>query len=141
MNLNIFYDDVFYNELSELFTIDERDPIFPFKEMRIDPDNLVRGIHDATAIYTFLKDVHFLYQCDQKYIGYVKIDGIDYIIDIDDEATISILGDDEVNWTKDLLDDEQYLYFKNFCLNHYQIKTTEPDYEKFSEIERKFLTF
>lgn len=141
MNLNIFYDEMYYNKLSELFTIYECNPIFPFKEMRIDPDNLVRGIHDATNIYNFLKDVHFIYHCDQKYIGHVKIDDVYYIIDIDDEATISILGDDEVNWTKDLLDDDQYLDFKNFCFTHYKINSTEPDYNKYLAIEMKHISF
>jgi hypothetical protein len=142
MNLDIFYDEIFYTKLDDLFFIYERNPIYPFEEFHFDPNNLVGPLYDATDLYNFLNKVNFLYLLDQQYVGIVEIDGIEYIIDVDTECNISILGDNEINWTKCFFgwrEDEEwtYLEFKNFFEQHYKTTFNEPDYEKFGTIERK----
>lgn len=148
MNLDIFYDELYYNKLSDLILIHECKPIYPFKEMGIDPDNLVIGDRNDTELYNFLKKVNFIYYCDQIYIGHTVIDGSEYIIKVNDELTISILGDNESNWvTLLILDDddfdadEAYFEFGQFCLDKYKITPSKPDYKKFGELGRKFLNF
>lgn len=148
MNLDIFYDELYYKKLSDLILINECNPIYPFEEMGIDPENLILDDRDDTDIYNFLKAVNFIYYCDQIYIGHTIIDGSEYIIEVNDELTISILGDNESNWVRllvlndnDFNADEAYLDFEKFCLDNYSIKPINPDYEKFGEIDRKFLNF
>jgi hypothetical protein len=146
MNLEIFYDESYYNKLSDLILIHECKPIYPFEEMGIDPENLILGYRDDTAIYNFLKKVNFIYYCDQIYIGHTIIDGSEYIIEVNDEVTISILGDNESNWVKllildddDFNADESYLNFEKFCLEKYSVTPIEPDYKRFGKLDREYL--
>lgn len=141
MKLEIFNDDDYFNKLDEFISIDKVDPVFPFKDMFIDPDNLINDLGDATSIYNFLVQVHFLYYYSQKYIGYVLLDDKYYIVFVDDEINIRLVGDDEINWTKLLFDDDIYSQFKNFCVNKYNINYKEPDYQQLLDIQIKHIDF
>lgn len=141
MNLKIFYDTKYYDKVDDLLYIYECNPIFPFKDMRIDPDNLISDLYDATELYNFLNSVHFLYLLDQMYIGHVDIDGITYIIKVDTELNISVIGNNEFNWIKLFVDDDDYLEFKEFCSKNYKIIGDEPDYKKFGNIKRQHSFF
>lgn len=146
MNLNVLYDSSYIEKLDSLFHIYEINPIFPFEDYGINPSQLVdEDGYDSTPIYKFLKEVKFVYYFDQKYIGYIKINSVVYIIDIDTELNISIIGDNLINWTRDLFyiyqKDDQYEDFKSFCLEHYSIQDSEPDYDKFSLLQDQYLTF
>lgn len=137
MNLNIFNDKNYYDKVDDLLYIYESNPIFPFEDMGLNPDHLVSEIYDATDLYNFLKRVKFFYLLDQIYIGHVDIDNMIYIIKVDTELNISVIGDNEFNWIKLFVDDNDYLEFKEFCVTQYSIIGTEPDYEKFGNINRK----
>lgn len=146
MNLEIFYNDLYYTKLSNLILINECKPVYPFEEMGIDPANLITNERDDTAIYNFLNKVNFIYYCDQVYIGHTIIDGNEYIIEVNDELSISILGNNESNWVKLLILNDNnfnahdaYLDFEKFCFDVYKIKPVEPNYEKFGELDRKYL--
>lgn len=142
MNLQIFYDKNYYNKINELLFIYETNPIFPFEDLGMAPDKITGGLYDATNVYNFLKTVKFIYYLDQRYVGYVKIDGVDYIIDVDSEINITILGDNEFNWVKCCVyEDQDYEDFKQFCFEQYKTTVSEPDYDKFAVIERNFLNF
>lgn len=138
MNLQIFYDDYYFNELEKLISIEKVDPVYPFLEMNIDPDNLISDGYDLTALYNFLKTVHFFYYYDQSHYGYIQLNGKYYIIEVGDEVNILLLGDNEINWTKLLLDDDDFLQFKDFCVNRYNIVYKEPDYDVFLTIKNKY---
>lgn len=77
MNLNIFYDESYYNKINELLFIYEVNPIFPFEDLGMAPNEIASGRYDATNVYNFLKTVNFIYYLDQRYIGHVQIDGVD----------------------------------------------------------------
>lgn len=141
MNLEIFFDELYFNKLSEFIFIDKVNPLFPFKEMLIDPDNLINEFGDATSTYEFLLNVHFFYYYSQRYIGYILIDNHYYIIFVDDEINIMLTGYDEVNWTRLVLNDDDYLEFKKFFSTHYKTPITDPDYDYLGAINRKFLNF
>jgi hypothetical protein len=142
MNLNIFFDDDYFNKLVDFMSFEKIDNDFPFLEMRIDPDNLINGDYDQTPLYTFLKSVHFFYYYAQSYYGYVQLDGKYYIIEVGDELDMLILGDNEINWTKLLFDKEsEYNIFKSFCLNKYKINYKEPDHVEFRKIREKYMNF
>lgn len=141
MNLDIFDDENYYNKINELLFIYESNPVFPFKQMRLDPDNLVSELYDATDLYNFLNNVHFFYLLDQMYIGHVDIDGITYIIKVDTELNISIIGDNEFNWIKLFIEDDDYSEFKKFFSKNYEIVGDDPDYKKFGVINRKHSFF
>lgn len=142
MNLAIFLEDLYFNELSKLLDIEKVDSIYPFKEMFIDPDNLIDDDgYNLTDLYNFLKDVHFFYYHNQSHYGYVQINGSYYIVEVGDECNVLILGNDEVNWTKLLLDDDKYLEFKQFCLLTYNILAQDPDYKKLGDVSRESLNF
>lgn len=142
MKLDIFYDAVYFNKLEEFITIDKVDHLYPFKEMLIDPDNLINDEgHDLTELYNFLKKIHFFYYHDQSHFGYININGLYYIVEVGDECNILLLGDDEVNWTKLVLDDDDYFEFKHFVSTHYNISITDPDYDKLFEVSQKHIDF
>lgn len=91
MNLNIFHDTSYFNKLEELITIDKVDPLYPFKEMLIDSDNLITDDgYDLTGIYKFLKKIHIFYYYNQSHYGYVQINGRYYIVEIGDVARESL---------------------------------------------------
>jgi hypothetical protein len=141
MQLDIFFDNGYFNKLEEFISIEKITPIYPFLDMRIDPDNLVADGYNLTEIYHFLKNVCFFYFYNQSHYGYVKINDDYYIIEVGDEVNIVILGDNEINWTKLLLDDYDYLLFKDFCLKNYDIEYKESDYDKYLEIKTKYMRF
>lgn len=141
MNTAIFFEKKYFEELEKYISIDKVSSVYPFLEMRIDPNNLITDNCDLTDLYIFLKDVHFFYSHDQSHYGYVKINNDYYIIEVGDEVNIVILGDNEINWTKLLLEDEDYLQFKNFCLKNYDITYKEPNYDKFLDIKTKYMRF
>ena len=141
MRLEIFDDDSYFNKLDEFITIDRVPSIFPFKEMFIDPDNLINEHGDFTAIYNFLKEVHFLYYYSQRYIGYILLDDNYYIVFVDDELNVRLVGNSEINWTKTVLDDDGYINFRNFCVNKYNIIHHDPDYDFLLLIYEKHLCF
>ena len=142
MNVEIFFDDDYFNKLEEFMTIDKVEPLYPFKEMLIDPDNLIDNNGcDLTDLYNFLKKVYVFYYHDQSHFGYIQINGLYYIVEVGDEVNIVILGDNEINWTKLLLAYDDYLLFKDFCLKTYDIAYKEPDYDKYLEIKTKYMRF
>lgn len=141
MNLDIFYDKKYYVKLSQLMLINEFNPVFPFEDFDIPPDNLINADDDFTAVYNFLNDVKFIYYCDQMWVGHTSIDGITYIIKIDDEVNISIIGDNEVNWTEVVLSPDDYLDFKSFCSKNYNTSYDDSDYDRLLEIQIKNITF
>lgn len=145
-NLNIFHDSVYIEKIDSLFHIYELNPVFPLEDYGINESNLVDDDgYDSTPIYNFLQQITFVYYFDQKYIGYVKINNVLYIIDVDTELNISIIGDNLINWTRDLFNmyqkTEYYEDFKKFCLEHYNIQDSEPDYASFALIEEQYLNF
>lgn len=139
MNLQIFQDKLYIDTLNNFGLNIELNPTFSFKSMGIDPNNLINS--DVSNLYRFLNNLSFIYYFEQIYIAHTIINNLEYIIKIDDEMTISIIGNNEYNWLNLILDDVDCLYFESFCLNNYVVTSAEPDYEKFGEIERKFLTF
>lgn len=146
MNLQIFQDKLYIDTLNNFGLNIELNPTFSFKSMGIDPENLILADRDDTFIYNFLKAVNFIYYCDQIYIGHTIIDGNEYIIEVNDELTISILGDNESNWVKllildddDFNADDAYIEFEKFCLEQYNVTPIEPNYEKFGELDSKYL--
>lgn len=142
MNLTIFDDSVYFEKLHSFLFLDKVGPTFPFEEMFIDPNNLITETYDFTNLYNFLNSVHFCYYYEQKYIGYVLLDNRYYVIFVDDELNIMVAGDDEVNWTKLVFDDDdEYLEFKNFCLIQYNIKSNDANYDKLREIKIKYTIF
>jgi hypothetical protein len=141
MNLEIFFDELYFNKLSEFITLDKVEPLFPFREMLIDPDNLINEFGDATSTYNLLLNIHFFYYYSQRYVGYILLDNRYYIVFVDDEINVMLAGDDEVNWTKLVLDDDDYFEFKNFVSTHYNISITEPDYDKLFEVSQKHIDF
>jgi hypothetical protein len=141
MRLDIFDDYNYFNKLSEFIDIEKVDSIYPFKEMFIDPDNLITDLGDATSIYNFLIQVHFFYYYSQKHIGYILLDNKHYIVFVDDEINIRLVSDDEINWTKSLLDDEAYLQFRDFCLEKYNITYKEPNYQNLIDVKIKHIPF
>jgi len=141
MNLTIFDDSIYFEKLHSFLFLDKVGPTFPFEEMFIDPNNLITDTYDFTDIYNFLNSVHFCYYYEQQYIGYTLLEGKYYIICVDDEINISIIGNDEVNWTKLWLDDDEYIDFKDFCKSTYNISCIEPDYDHLLSIEEKNIDF
>lgn len=141
MRLEIFDDDSYFNKLDEFITIDRVSSIFPFKEMFIDPDNLISEYGDFTDIYNFLKEVHFLYYYSQRYIGYTLLDNKYYIVFVDDEINVRIVGDNEINWTITVLEDDDYLQFKKFCIENYGITYKDPDYDELLDVLIKHANF
>lgn len=139
MNLEIFFDDEYFNKLEEFISIQKVDPIFPYKDFYIDPNNLKKN--DAEEVYNFLTKVHFFYYYEQHYYGYAKLDNNYYIIEVDDEVTVAVLGDTETNWLKLLLDDVDYLEFKKFCVNKFGIDKKEPNYTKLQQVQDKHVNF
>lgn len=141
MNLDIFFNDAYFNKLKDFISIEKVNPVFPFREMFIDPDNLVNDLGDATSIYNFLINVKFFYYYSQRYIGYTLFDNKYYVIFVDDEINILLAGDDEVNWTKLLLNDNDYFMFKDFCLTNLELECQDPDYKVLGKISRQYLDF
>jgi hypothetical protein len=141
MNLDIFFDELYFKKLSEFITLDKVETLFPFKEMLIDPDNLINEFGDATSIYNLLLNIHFFYYYSQRYVGYILLDNRYYIVFVDDEINVMLAGDDEVDWTKLVLDDDDYFEFKHFVSTHYNISITEPDYDKLFEVSQKHIDF
>jgi hypothetical protein len=141
MNLDIFYDFDYYKKIDDLIFIELRQPEFPFEDFDIDPNNLIEGIYDSTAVYNFLKEVNFIYYFDQRYIGIATIDGKDYIIQVDDEVNIYIIGNNEVNWTAVVLAPDDYLDFKYFCSKNYNTSYDDADYDYLLQVQIKNITF
>lgn len=141
MNLDIFFNDAYFNKLKDFINIEKVDPVFPFREMFIDPENLVNDLGDATSIYNFLLNVKFFYYYSQRYIGYCLFDNKYYIVFVDDEINILLAGNDEVNWTKLLLNDADYFMFKDFCLTNLKLKCQDPDYKALGKISRQYIDF
>lgn len=138
MNLNIFFDNDYFNKLEEFISIQKVTPIFPYKDFYIDPNNLKKN--DAEEVYNFLTKVHFFYYYEQSYFGYTELDGIYYIIEVDDEMTVTVAGDTEINWLKLVLDDN-YPEFKKFCVAKYGFDKKEPNYTELQKIEDKHIDF
>lgn len=138
MNLSIFFDDDYFNKLDEFITLDKVDPIFPFKEFHIDPKNLKKN--NTTDVYNFLINVHFFYYYEQSYFGYTQLGDNYYIIEVDDELTVTVAGDTEINWLKLVLDDD-YLEFKQYCIERYGINNKNPNYKELQKIEDKYIKF
>jgi hypothetical protein len=138
MNLDIFFDNDYFSKLDEFISIEKVDRIFPYKEFRIDPKNLKKN--DAEEVYNFLTKVHFFYYYEQSYFGYTKLDDIYYIIEVDDEMTVTVAGDTEINWLKLVLDDN-YPEFKKFCVNTYGVNKKEPNYTELQKIEDTYIHF
>ena len=141
MILDIFYDVDYDKRVDDLIFIESRQPEFPFEDFGIDPNNLIEGIYDSTAVYNFLKEVNFIYYFEQKYIGIANIDGKDYIIQVDDEVNIYIIGSNEVNWLKLFLTEADYCSFAKYCSIKYNRPFPEPNYEYYLEVQNKFITF
>lgn len=138
MNFTLFFDDVYFNKLDEFLTIKKVDPVFPYKEFYIDPKNHKK--YGTADIYNFLVNVHFFYYYEQSYFGYAKLGNDYYIIEVDDELTVTVAGDTEVNWLKLLLDDK-YVAFKNFCVSTFGIDGKEPNYQALQKIEDQYIDF
>lgn len=139
MNLKIFHDVSYFNKLEEFIFMEKVDPLFPFKEFRIDPKNLKKN--NAEPVYNFLTQVHFFYYYEQHYYGYAKLDNDYYIIQVDDEVTVTIIGNNESNWLKLLLDDSDYLTFKDFCVSVLGLDSKEPNYTQLQKIADKHIDF
>jgi hypothetical protein len=138
MNLDIFFDNDYFNKLDEFITIQKVDPIFPYEEFYISPKHHKK--YGTKDIYDFLVNVYFFYYYEQSYFGYTKLDDTYYIIEVDDEMTVTVAGDTEINWLKLVLDDN-YPEFKKFCVDTYGFNKKEPNYTELQKIEDTYIHF
>jgi hypothetical protein len=138
MNLDIFFDNDYFSKLDEFISIQKVDPVFPYEDFFIAPKHHKK--YGTKDIYDFLVNVHFFYYYEQSYFGYTKLDDIYYIIEVDDEMTVTVAGDTEINWLKLVLDDN-YPEFKKFCVNTYGINKKEPNYTALQKIEDTYIHF
>lgn len=87
----------------------------------------------------------FNYEKNSYVYGILKLNNKDYIVHVDNEFTIKIVGDTESNWPYFLfcLDDDpdKFEVFMKECETKLGIPIKNPDFDGlYAEIEEKFLT-
>ncbi len=89
--------------------------------------------------YNIIKDTKLLYFIEDNFYGVITLDGNDYMIKINDEIMINIIGDTESNWIELIVDFDLLTDFQSFCSQRFGIKEKLNDYDHLLEIENRFL--
>lgn len=141
MRLEIFQDNLYIDRLNNFGLNIELNPKFSLENMELDSNSIISSNSTISNLYKFLSNLNFIYYFEQIYIAHTTINNRDYIIKIDDEMTISIIGNNEYNWLYLILDDSDYVDFETFCLATYLITPKELDYDEFNNLSEKYLNF
>lgn len=103
-------------------------------------------MEDEPSINNFnlIKKLDVIYDIDKRIYGILNLNNIDYIVSVDNEFTIEVVGDTESNWlwvmfySNDHVD--KFEVFMKACYEQLGIEIKEPDFENnFYKVEEKFL--
>lgn len=146
MNLNILRDKKYISILEDIlcYKVNFVNGEFPFHDYYINENDLNFQNLKFSNYINFLKSTYFFCEFDQHYYGLVNIQNNDYIISVNDECVIRIVGNDEINWIKSFLShfddyENRYDQFKNICIENYSIYYKEIDYEEIDRIENSYI--
>lgn len=114
---------------------------FPFEDWNFHEEDMPN--EPSLNNFNLIKKITVIYEIDQHIYGFLNIEGIDYIVDVDNEFTIRVVGDTESNWLYDMFDlhdnlDKFDLFIK-VCHEKLGIEIKEPDFDKFSKIDSDIL--
>lgn len=115
---------------------------FPFEERGF----YMKNMKNKPSINNFnlIKKIKVMYDIDQYIYGILNLNNIDYVVSIDNEFTVSVVGDTESNWLCYMFHSvEQIDKFKDFmqdCYDEFRIEIKDPDFENYLYvIEDKYL--
>lgn len=115
---------------------------FPFEKKKY----YLEKMEDEPSINNFnlIKKLDVIYDIDKRIYGILNLNNIDYIVSVDNEFTIEVVGDTESNWlwvmfySNDHVD--KFEVFMKACYEQLGIEIKEPDFENnFYKVEEKFL--
>jgi len=114
---------------------------FPFDEWQYFENDMPN--EPSLNNFNLIKQMIALYEIDQYVYGVLTIEGIDYIVSVDNEFTIRVVGDTESNWLRTMfyLHDnlDKFELFMQECNRKLGILIKEPDFEHFSHIDNDIL--
>jgi hypothetical protein len=115
---------------------------FPFEEKAYYVNDLVN--QESVNNFNIIKNIDVLFEINSYVYGILKLNNTDYIVHVDNEFTIKIVGDTESNWPYFLfcLDDDpdKFEVFMKECETKLGIPIKNPDFDGlYAEIEENFL--
>jgi len=115
---------------------------FPFEDKSYYVEDLAN--QESVNNFNIIKTINVLYEINSYVYGVLNLNNIDYIVHVDNEFTIKIVGDTESNWPYFLfcLDDDpdKFEVFMKECESKLGIPIKNPDFDGlYAEIEEKFL--
>lgn len=116
---------------------------FPFEDKSYYVEDLVN--QESVNNFNIIKTIDVLYEINSYVYGVLNLNDIAYIVHVDNEFTIKIVGDTESNWPYFLfcLDDDpdKFEVFMKECESKLGIPIKNPDFDGlYAEIEEKFLS-
>lgn len=146
MNINLI-KSVEYKELvnkivvpcswKKVVPIDE----YPYDEYKYYEKNLNNNVSLNT--FKIIKQMNMIYDIDQHVYGILNLNGIDYVIDVDNEFQLHVVGDTESNWLYDIFDLhdnlDKYELFMKECNENLGVALKKPDFKRFRQIKNEFL--
>jgi hypothetical protein len=114
---------------------------YPFKENYYFKEDLIQSSDLKT--FDLVSNMHTIFDIDQYVYGVLTLNGKDFIVDVDNEFQLHVVGDTESNWLHNML----YLHdnldtFEEFmkeCNKQFGIVIKQPNFDYYNEIEDKFL--
>lgn len=141
MNIEILKNQKYREKLEEFFYDIEFKNTYPFDEYLLTEMSVkIKEVKNSCDI---INKSNIFCKIDSHHYAILKLNGIDYIIDIYDDGAIHITGTTLSNWIDLILNSYGNEYtledFMEFCYQEFNIPIEYPDYDALWEIEEQFL--
>jgi hypothetical protein len=141
MNTDIFKNNKYRDKLEEFFYDIEFKNTYPYEEYHmLEVSEKVKEVENA---YNLLQKCNIFCKIDSRHYAILNLNGIDYIVSVDDDSSFSISGTTLSNWIANILslygDEHTLLEFMEFCFKEFDVPIEYPDYDALWEIEEQFL--